>query len=117
MVLVWFSSRSNQEESEWHPAAYISRALSRTEERYAQIKKEVLATTWACERLQHYLLGKRFHVETDHKLLILLLSSKALDELSLRVQRLRLQLMRFDFSISYVAGKDMFTADALSSSP
>ena len=79
--------RQKQPGGEWRPTAYISRAMSKVEEKYAQIEKEALASTWACERLQEFLLGKRFHIETDHKPLVPLLSSKLLDELPLRVQR------------------------------
>ena len=46
-----------------------------------------------------------------------LFSSKNLDELPLRVQRFRLRLMRFQFSISHVPGKSLTTADALSRAP
>ena len=101
----------------WKPVAFISRALTDTETRYAQIEKEALATTWACERLQDYLIGKQFHVETDHKPLVPLFGSKNLGELPPRIQRLRMRLMRFDFSISHVPGKDIITADTLSRAP
>ena len=37
------------------PAAYISRALTPTEIKYAQIEKKVLATTWACDCFQDYI--------------------------------------------------------------
>ena len=47
------------------PVAFISRALTPTESRYAQIEKEALAFTWACERLSDYLIGLRFHIHTD----------------------------------------------------
>ena len=104
-------------EKDWKPVAYASRALSNTEQRYAQIEKEALATTWACERFAEFLIGKDFHVETDHKPLVPLLGSKSLDELPPRIQRLRMRLMRFSYTISHVPGKDIATADVLSRAP
>jgi hypothetical protein len=56
-------------------------------------------------------------LETDHKPLVLLLSSKDLAELPARMQRFKIRLMRFDFSISDVAGKDLNIADTLSRAP
>ena len=69
---------------------------------------------WACERFQDYLLGTKFKAETDHKPLVPLLSSNPLDSVPVRVQRFKLRLMRFDFTISHVPGKKLNTADALS---
>ncbi len=106
-----------QPDGSLRPVAYISRSMSPTEQRYAQIEKEALAITWACERFYDYLIGADFHVETDHKPLVLLLSTKLLDELPLRVQRFRMRLMRFTFTISYTPGNDLVTADALSRAP
>ena len=45
------------------------------------------------------------------------LSTKNLDEMPLRVQRFRMRLMRYQYTISHVAGKDLCTADALSRAP
>ena len=57
------------------PVAYASRAMTPTEQRFSQIEKEALATTWSLERFTDYLYGMSFHVETDHKPLVSLLSS------------------------------------------
>lgn len=76
-----------------------------------------MAFTWACERLADYLVGLTFHIITDHKPLVPLFSSKKLDELPLRVQRFRLQMMRYDFTISHVPGKDLVVANTLSRAP
>ena len=106
-----------QPDGELTPITYISRSLTPTEQRYAQIEKEALAFTWACERFSDYLLGLRFHVQTDHKPLVPLFTSKPLDELPVRVQRFRLRMIRFDFSMSHVPGKSLLVADALSRAP
>lgn len=100
------------------PVAYASRAMTPTEQRYSQIDKEALATTWSLERFHDYLYGMEFHVETDHKPLVTLLSSKKnLDELTPRIQRYRMRLMRYTYTIEHVPGKELITADALSRAP
>ena len=99
------------------PVAYASRSMSETEQRYAQIEKEALAITWACEKFSNYLIGSKFKIQTDHKPLVPLLSTKDLAELPIRVQRFKLRLMRYNFTISHIPGKDLITADALSRSP
>ena len=76
-----------------------------------------MAATWACEKFNNYLLGKQFHLETDHNPLVPLLGSKSLDELPVRVQRFQMRLMRFTYTIVHVPGKDLITADALSQAP
>ena len=96
---------------------FISRGMSEAEKHYALIEKEALAATWACERLSLYLLGLRFKLETDHKPLVPLLSTKALDKLPPRVLRFRLTLMKFTFDIVHVPGKQLITADTLSTAP
>ena len=46
-----------------------------TEQRYAQIEKEELATTWTCEKFNDYILGKDILIETNHKPLMPLFGS------------------------------------------
>ena len=92
--------------------------MTSTEQRYAQIEKEALAVTWACEKFADFLIGLHsFQVETDHKPLVPLLQKKSLDDLPSRIQRFRMRLMRFLFTIFHTAGKNLHVADALSRAP
>lgn len=101
----------------WAPVAYASRSLTPTEQRYAQVEKEALALTWACERFNDFILGLRFELETDHKPLVSLLGGQALDALPPRIQRFRMRLMRYSYFVTHVAGKSLTTADTLSRAP
>ena len=91
--------------------AYASGALSTTEMRYAQIEKEALASVWACEKFQDYILGRRIIIETDHKPLIPLLNAKELDNLPPRVRMFRLRMTRFTYEMRHVPGKLLYAAD------
>lgn len=99
------------------PVAYASRSLSKTEQKFAQIEKEALAITWVCEHYRKYLLGSSFHIETDHKPLVSLLTTKRMDERSPRLQRFRMRLLEYDYTISCTPGNKLFTADLLSRKP
>ncbi|KAL9986783.1 hypothetical protein ACROYT_G000979 [Oculina patagonica] len=46
-----------QPDNSWRPVSFISRAMTPTKSRYAQIEKEALAFTWACERYWEYIVG------------------------------------------------------------
>ena len=47
-------------ENKWQPVEYASRKMSETETRYAMVEKEALAITWACEKFDYYLIGRKF---------------------------------------------------------
>ena len=50
------------------PVPYASRALTSAETRYAQIEKELLAVSFACQRFDAYVYGRaNVNVESDHK--------------------------------------------------
>ena len=91
--------------------------MTSKEQRYDQIEKEALATTWACETFADYILGKEFTIETDHKPLVPLLGSRCLHDMPPRIQRYRMRLMRYSYRIVHIPGKDLSTADALSGAP
>lgn len=95
-----------QDDKEWHPITFLSHSLSDTEQRYAQVEKE-----------SSYLIGLHFTLETDHKLLLGLLGSKALDDLPPKIEWFRLKMLRFSYHIMHVPGKALVMADALSRAP
>ena len=104
-------------EESWKPVMYASRSMSETEARYVQIEKEALAITWACEKFHDHILGQNFSIESDHRPLIPLLSTKNLDTMPPRILRFLLRLARFDYTIRHVPGKEVYTADTLSRAP
>ena len=106
-----------QAQGKLQPIAYISQSLTTTEQRYAQVEKDSLALTWACEHFSDYLIGLTFHIITDHKPLVPLFSTKSLDDLPICIQRFRMQMMRFNYTISHVLGKQLVIADMLSRAP
>ncbi|GFN76539.1 Pol polyprotein [Plakobranchus ocellatus] len=99
------------------PVSYISRSLTPAEKNHAVIEKEALAATWASERFSEYILGSTYTIETDHKPLVPLLTTKELYKMPPRIQRFRLRLMRFSPNVIHVSGKQQITADALSRAP
>ena len=79
-----------QFDSMWKSVSFALRSMSETERRYAQIEKETLTTTWACEKFSNFILGKHIQVETDNKPLVPLLGLKHLDSLPPRILRFHL---------------------------
>ena len=100
-----------------HRPTYLEMSYGKNRQRYPQIEKKALGITWASERFADYLIGLQFHIETDHKPLAPLLSTKNLEDLPVRVQRFRTRMMQFTYTISHVPGKRLYTRDTLSQAP
>ena len=98
------------------PIAFSSTSLTETQKRYCQIEKELLAVHFGLLRFRQYVYGQKVTVESDHKPLVGLLE-KPIATCSPRIQRMRLQLQRFDFRLVYKPGKELFIADTLSRAP
>ena len=96
------------------PVAYASRALTSPETRYAQIEKELLAIVYACDHFEPYIFGREsVNVETDHQPLEMI-TRKSLNSAPKRLQRMLLQLQKFNLVVRYKKGKQMYIADTLS---
>lgn len=91
--------------------SFASKSLTDTESRYCQTEKEALAVVWSVERFQYYLLGKKFDIMTDCKVLELLFSKRSRP--CARIERWVLRLQTFDYNIVHVSG-DKNIADPLS---
>ena len=98
------------------PIAFASKSLTDAETRYANIEQELLAIVFACQRFSTYLLGRSFIVESDHKPLEMI-AMKNLANVPPCLQRMLLELQRYDVIIKYRPGKEMKLAAALSHCP
>ena len=97
------------------PVAYASRALTETEERYAQIEKELLAIVFSLEKFHHYTYGRPVQVFSDHKPLEMIFK-KPLAAIPRRLQGMRMRLQAYDIEVIYQPGPTMHIADLLSRS-
>ena len=95
------------------PVAYASRALTATEIAYAPIEKELLGVVYALEKFHLSVYGAEVNVITDHRPLVGIMK-KPFAEISTRLQRLRLRLLKYRFAIHYTPGREMYLADTLS---
>ena len=85
---------------------YVSRTLTPAEERYSNIKRELLGVVFAMERLHHYVYGEPVRFQTDHKVIW----KKSIATASPRLQR----LARHEIQLEFIRGKDNTVAEARS---
>ena len=93
------------------PVAYYSRKLKDREQRYSATELEGLAVVAAVQHFDVYLITHPFVVETDHRALVFLNSSRHTNG---RLARWALALQPYSFSLRYRAGPQNLNADALS---
>jgi hypothetical protein len=95
------------------PVDFASKDLTDVESRYANIKRELLAFVYGCEKFHTYLYGRSFTVQSDHKPLKYI-HLKHLTSAPPRLQRMLLRLQPYRLTIKYRQGAYMEIADALS---
>lgn len=97
-----------------HPIMFASRTLTKSEQKWAQIEKELLAIVFACKRFHYFLYGREFTVESDHKPLGTLFKRDIVD-VTMLLQRMFMFLLKYPHMIvDYKPGKEMLLADCLS---
>lgn len=97
-----------------HPVAFVSRTLTTSEQKWAQIEKELLVIVFACQRFHYLLYGREFSVESDHKPLQTLFK-RDIDDVTMRLQRMFMFLLKYPrVSVVYTPGKEVLIADCLS---
>ena len=90
-----------------HPIAYVSRALTETESRYAQIEKEMLAIVFSVEKFNDYTFGRKTIVHTDHKPLESIVK-KPLHRAPKRLQGMMIRLQKYDLDIDTSVATECF---------
>lgn len=97
------------------PVEYATRPLTKTQTRYAQIEKELLAVLFGCRKFHYYVYGgKTFTVETDQKPLVTMIQKKIDDVRSPRLKRMIMHLRDNTFNLTFKQGKNLIIADTLS---
>jgi len=93
------------------PISFFSRKLSHSERRYSTFDRELLALVLSIKHFNHYLLGSKFIVRTDHKPLLHIMDMK---NQSGRQWRWTEFISQFDMQIQYIKGSENIVADFLS---
>ena len=94
--------------------AYASRALTDTQQRYAQIEKEMLAVVFGCTKFHDHIYGMpNVEVESDYKPLEAILR-KPLHQAPLRLQKMIMTTQKYSLNVTYRPGKQLVLADTLS---
>ena len=85
------------------PITYASRTLSKAEQRYAQIDKEVLGLIFGVRHFHQYLYCRKFVLVTDHKLLLSIFGPKcAIPPLAAaRLQRWAVLLSAYSYEVEF----------------
>ena len=101
---------SQMQEEEEKVILYYSKSLSRSEKNYCVTRKELLAIVLAIKHCQHYLIGAKFRVRTDHGALRWLTNFKNPDGQTARWIQIS---SGFDLEIEHRKGWKHSNADAL----
>ena len=86
------------------PIAFASRSLTKLESKYTTTEKECLALVFAVQKFHHYLYGKQFDVQVDHKPLESL--NNCNKKTNARIERWIMTLQNYRFKIIHKPGRE-----------
>ena len=92
------------------PITFASKSLSGAGSQYANIERELLAIAFAYIRFNSYLQGRSFTVQSDHKPLEMI-HLKSMHNAPPWLQRMFLQLQKYDMTIKYKPGSEMLLVE------
>ena len=92
--------------------AYISKKLKPAEMQYSTFDRELLAVYLAIKHFRHFVEGRSFHIQTDHKSLTYALVNPSDRHTPRQIRHLD-YISQFTTDIRYVAGVANPAADAL----
>ena len=93
---------------------YDSMILDKCQRKYCTTRKELLAVVVFTRKYRHYLLGRPFHLRTDHNSLIWLMGFKNIEG---QLSRWLEELSAYDMRIIHRPGKEHGNADGMSRIP
>ena len=98
------------------PVAYALHKLTAAKQNYAQIQKEALGIVFRVHKFRHYLLGSKFQLITDHKLLVTIFHpNKGIPEMAAsRLQCWAIILSSYDYDVKYQPSASHGSVDGLS---
>jgi hypothetical protein len=90
--------------------SFVSKVFSDVQKRWAVCEKEMYALYYCIKKLHYLIGGRKFFVRSDHKNLQYWTSPSA----SPKIERWKIFLSEYDYSLDYIRGEDNLIADALS---
>lgn len=94
--------------------AITSRALTAYERNYATYKLELLGIVNALQEFRHFLLGRSFHLHTDHRALTYVFDTNKSRPLHPTLANWVNEIMEYDFTVTHVPGYQNVLPDHLS---
>jgi hypothetical protein len=108
-VLLQQACAADGTSTQLQPIAFVNHKFSEQAQRWSTIEQEAFGIFYSVFKLNYYLIGKEFIIETDHNNLLWMEASRVP-----KVIRWRIYLQGFNFCIKHIPGKKNIVADWLS---